>query len=477
MKKIFILNPPSPFFTDKNRYLRQMANSLPSVGICSLGGMMKSRSWTVSLLDAAALGLTLPETVAAIERFQPHILGISMYSNAVHIIRKLVTMIKARYQDMLIIIGGPHVSAVQERLFEAVNIKADFAVLGEGEITLAELATVLAGGNDVSQVPGILYQNRGRWQKTTARKNVVELDQLPDPAWELLPGFPHRYQPPIFSYTRGPAAPLITSRGCPYHCAFCDHSVFGYHYRVHSTARIVAMVRTLHQKHGVNHILFADDHLSLNEKRLTALCHAFIDEEIAVNWSADVRADSLSVEHLMLMKQAGCVRINCGIETGSPELLKKMKKGLNLAHVKNTLRWAHILGIQTKGLFMVGFPGENNTTIRETLALLKNLEVTEINVSKFAPYPGTPFYEKLRGPRTDSSYWRYLDGTNFCDPDLNRIRWLEKKYYQILHTFYARPRIINTYLVLLLKYADSRKRLFSFFRDFFKIKLGLKKGF
>lgn len=461
MTRIFLLSPPSPLTFDRTHPVRQVMNTLPSLGICYLGGVLRKAGSEVSLLDASAYGCAVEECVDHILNWQPDILGISTFTSSIHLVRAIVTRIKATQPGVTVILGGPHITAVHKRMND-LDTFFDVAVIGEGEASLLDLVQSIETGNNLSTVAGLMIKIGNKWQYTGPRQ-PLNLDELPLPAWDLLPEFPQHYQPPIFSYTQGPGAPLITSRGCPYHCGFCDHSVFGYRYRTHSVKYVIEMVQHLKTNFRINHILFFDDHLSLDKKRLHSICEQLIQTESNINWTADVRADSLTVDDLIIMKRAGCVRINCGLETGSRELLQAMNKKLDLVKAEQTLNLAHILNIQTKGLFMLGYPGENKESVKNTINFVKRLTLTEINLTKFAPYPGTIFYKEFLGDRNEKSFWKLLDGLHFCELNQRYNTWLERKYRLILHSFYSRPRIIFNYLRLILRMHESRKRLVSFF--------------
>lgn len=464
MTRIFLLNPPALELTGLFRPVRQIMNALPSLGICSLGACLRQAGFEVILLDAAALGDSEEECLAKLQGAQPDIVGMTTYSVAMARVYRLAARIKKRHRESTIIVGGPHVSAIGTGLDNPGDL-FDFVVRGEGELTLTELVQALVDGSDYRNVPGILFRSGSNWIETGPRKQIEDLDALPLPAWDLLPDFPDRYRPPVFSYPRGPSAPLITSRGCPFQCGFCDHSVFGYRYRSHSVDRIMDMICHLRQHFGVNHILFVDDHLSVQRSRLHELCRQLIERDLGISWTADVRADSLTVDDLQLMKRAGCVRLNCGLETGSLELLGAMHKKLDLEQARQTLAQARILGIQTKGLFLLGYPGENEQTVRETIQFIGSTDLTEINLSRFAPYPGTSFYETFRADQAEIQFWEKLDGLHFCDANPQRVAWLEQAYRRILHAFYHRPIIINSYLRLLIRMPESRARLLRFLRD------------
>ena len=169
----------------------------------------------------------------------------------------------------------------------------------------------LAAAADVRAVGGLVWRDAGGAVHANPRHPYLdgeELDRLPQPAWDLVPDFPLRFQPNVFNYRATPVASIITSRGCPFSCTFCDRSTSGKRGRFHSVEYVVAMCRRLSDL-GVRHVLFYDDLFTVNRRRVVELCHAFQDEGFRFTWSCNSHPNLLDAETLQLMKRAGCWQI------------------------------------------------------------------------------------------------------------------------------------------------------------------------
>ena len=150
---------------------------------------------------------------------------------------------------------------------------------------------------------------------------IKNLDDLPFPAWDLLDNFPRGYKPAAFKCKRLPATYIISARGCPHLCIFCDTSVFSRQYRAFSAEYIIEMINFLQLNFGIKEIIFEDDTFVIFKKRLILLCETLIKKKINISWSCNGRADAVKPDILRLMKKAGCWQISYGIESGDPEIL------------------------------------------------------------------------------------------------------------------------------------------------------------
>jgi len=281
----------------------------------------------------------------------------------------------------------------------------------------------------------------------------MDLDAIPFPAWDLLPHFPHAYKPAVYDYPRGPVATIAASRGCPFHCKFCDTSTFGARVRAYSPAKVVEMIEHLHARWGVRHIMFVDDLFLASRTRVTEFCKRLIATGLSITWTCTARVDTVKPDVLALMKQAGCWEISFGLETGSDELLVKMDKQARVARSEQAVAWTHAAGIRTKGLFMLGYPGETPETIRATRDFARRIPMHIMNLSKFTPYPGSPIYLDLYGEKIRPDHWKKMNGMSFTfAPEGITIEQLDRAYQRLLVGFYFRPRVVHHYVALTLRH-------------------------
>ena len=327
--------------------------------------------------------------------------------------------------------GGAHVSALKEKILEDFP-EVDYSVIGEGEVTLTEL--MKSKGEDAAAIEGLVYRDAdGSVCVNAFRTKLVELDSLPFPAYSKLAGFPDTYKLPIFNYPKTPNTSCISSRGCPYACSYCDRSVFRRTFRFNSAEYLHEHMRYLKKKFGIRHVNFYDDQFTFHRKRVQAFCELMMKKPLNMTFNCAVRADHIDKELILMMKKAGCWMISLGIESGDPDLLTQHRQNVDLEMMREKVNMIKQAGIRTKGLFMVGLPGETENSIKKSIRYYKSLPIDEINVAKFTPFPGTPLYENLNQTGSFTEDWEKMDCMNFLYiPNGLDEETLEKYFIKIL---------------------------------------------
>ncbi|MCU7918131.1 MAG: B12-binding domain-containing radical SAM protein [Candidatus Thiodiazotropha sp. (ex Epidulcina cf. delphinae)] len=221
------------------------------------------------------MNLTVEQAVENVIVARPAYVGITLFTVGVWNAAAIARQIKQQLPGTVVIVGGPRVSSLGRETMARFS-QFDYAVVGEGERTLVELLQCLESGGDPSDVPGLIYRDGLFVAHTGEREISRDLDQLPMPAWDLLPDFSRAYRPAIYGYPRGPVATIAASRGCPFHCKFRDTSTFGDRVRYYSPAKVVEMMRHLRENYGVRHIMFVDDLFLASRKRATEFCEQTI---------------------------------------------------------------------------------------------------------------------------------------------------------------------------------------------------------
>ena len=198
----------------------------------------------------------------------------------------------------------------------------------------------------------------------------------------------------------------------------------------------------LQKEYGIKHIMFVDDLFTASRKRTTELCNLIIDSGMDITWSCASRVDVVKQDLLHLMKKAGCWKISFGLETGSDEMLKKMDKAAAVERSEKAINWCADAGIRSKGLFMLGYPGETRESIEETKAFVQRIPMTIMNLTKFTPYPGSPIYHDIYGTKVRDDHWEKMNGMNFLwTTEGFTAEELDKHYIEVLTHFYKRPKI------------------------------------
>jgi radical SAM superfamily enzyme YgiQ (UPF0313 family) len=469
--RIVFINPPYERIAPGYEFVKHITNKSPSLGLLHLASEVRLNGFEPSIIESDIFDLTIDDVVAQVCESKPKYVGITLFTVGVWGAAGIARQIKQRLPETTIIVGGPHIASMGPETMERFR-EFDYAVVGEGEKVLMDLLTALENGTDLFQVPGIIYRD-GAFLRVTPGNPVNKLlDDLPMPAWDLLPNFPQAYLPAIYDFPRGPVATIAASRGCPFHCKFCDTSTFGAKVRHYSPRKVFEMMKHLKETYGVRHILFVDDLFLASKVRVTELCNLLLESKLNMTWTCTARVDTVKPEVLELMKKAGCWEISFGLETGSDELLQKMDKAARVAASEEAVGWTANAGIRVKGLFMLGYPGETRETIEITKQFVCRIPMTIMNLTKFTPYPGSPVYRDLYGTNIRDDHWEKMNGMNFVwAPEGMTVEDLDRHYQEVLVSFYRRARMGHYYLKLTLAYPNHLMRLLRFLAGFAAAKI------
>ena len=440
-KTLVLCEPPFVFWDRSRDRLRQGEESIPGLGPLILAAVARQRGYRVHLVDAKAQGTSIEETSRRIAALQPDYLGLSATTISVTNAAHIAARVKELVPGAVTILGGSHVSAIPERTLDAFA-SIDYGIVGEGEHSLFDLLSRLEDGRPIGGVPGLAQRTEGGVRANPRAPYIDDLDELPLPAWDLLPDFPHRFQPSLFSYPRTPVATVITSRGCPFSCSFCDRSTSGRKGRMHGVEYVVRMCRHLVDL-GVEHILFVDDLFTVRRQRVVEMCEAFLDQGFRFSWSCSSHPNLLDLETLKLMKRAGCWQIAYGIESGSQRILDVVKREVRIPRMRETLRMTRAAGIRAKGYLMIGHPTEGLDSLEENLRFVREVELDLCQITKFTPYPGTPAYPTVRDHGSFEEDWERMNAMNFIflPKGLDQVT-LEDYFHRLYRGFYSRPDVL-----------------------------------
>ena len=374
------------------------ANDYPPLGLAYLAAVLERSGHEAKIFDLSLVPDSSPEADAeTIVAFDPQLVGITAMTTVYQSALEMATVLKARL-GRPIVIGGPHATMFPERLL-AESPVLDFVVRGEGEMTLLELVQVLEGQGDLASVTGLTYRVRGEVVSNADRELIPDLDSLPFPARQHFDLNRYGLRTPEGQ----PMVTILSSRGCPYNCSYCFKGIVGRTYRHRSPQNIVAEIKQVIGQTGIHSYYFIDDLFTADVKRLQELMELMIAEELNIRWQCLGRVDRISPDILKSMYAAGCRRIHFGIESGNPEILRQISKGIKLDQVRQAVRWAKDAGIQVKGYFMLGLPGDTDTTMQQTIDLAVELDLEEAMFSLTTPFPGTRLWDELvkRHPETE----------------------------------------------------------------------------
>lgn len=444
--KIALVFPPysAEDLLGASKSLKNVLNIMPPLGIAYLAAVLGRHDYEVKLYDCS-LDISHVQLLELLREEQPDIIGISSTTPSFESAKRVARGVREYLPGATTIIGGSHVTAIPEQAMAGGYF--DIGVIGEGEETLLELVQHIEthGLRNLSQVSGIVFMDEsdGHLVSTGRRPFIQDLDTLPFPARHLLPPLAN-YQPTPASYKKLPLAGMITSRGCPSSCTFCDRAVFGQRYRFRSAANILDEVEELISKYGAKEIRFFDDTFTVSKQRTAEICHEFQRRGLNIPWSCLTRVSTVTKELLQMMKEAGCWQVSYGLESGDPRMLSLLKKGSTVESNEKAVCWAREAGLGVRADFIVGTPGETMESLERTIAFAISMDLDYVQFNKFVPLPGTQLYRELIEQGYQFDFSGYSTGiSDNADPMYIPDDIAPKEYKTILdrayHRFYLRP--------------------------------------
>lgn len=443
-KVIFVMPPLS--IEDRYGVRFQSGGQTPPLGLANLAAMTRKHGCQTAIIDAAALGLDYEQVVREIVKGGFQYVGITAVTISVAHAARLAGMLKRADRGITTIIGGPHLTAVPE---ETMTLYRDFdiGVIGEADYTIVELLQALERGQDLSGVAGLILRGPGGLVRTASRPRIHNLDELPKPAWDLLPDLATCYCPAVHTLKRIPAALLIASRGCPGQCLFCDRSVFGNVLRAYSARYTFEMIKDLYDNYGIREIQLRDDNFAAFRKRMVELCEILKQAKLDLVWTCAGRVDMVNPDLLKLMKEAGCWQIWYGIESGSQAVLNAIKKNITLEQIRHAVQITHDAGISPCGFFIIGHPTETPESMEATIRLALELPLDEAHFGFMTPLPGSELYRRVKEYGQFAGDWSQCTGwlPVFVPYGLTAEQ-LEHYSNRAFRKFFFRPRIIFSYI-------------------------------
>ena len=465
-KKILLVHPLGYRADAAGQDISRIANIMPPLGLASIAAYLEQRGTRADIVDCYAR----PDSDRVIRDYllaeKPAFIGLSCTTSSFHDGIRIAQMARQAVPGIRTVFGGPHVSALKESLFAGFPAM-DYAVIGEGEETMAEL--VRSGRDDALSVKGIICRRGSEVTFTGYRDTALVLDDLPFPAYEKLAGFPHSYMLPIFNYPKTPNTSCISSRGCPYSCSYCDRSVFRRSFRYNSATYLYEHLRYLRERFGIRHINFYDDQFTFNRQRVEEFTSMMIERPLGMTFNCAVRAEHIDPELLTRMRSAGCWMMSLGIETGDEELLAQHRQNADLDHLAQKIRMIKDAGLRTKGLLMMGLPGETEASIRRSMKYVFSLPIDDFNLAKFTPFPGSPIYERIHELGEFDEDWEKMDCMNFLfiTKGMTRER-LESLFQEFYRNHFKRPKVLWGYVAMLWRSPDSWLRFLGNLSNFLK---------
>jgi radical SAM superfamily enzyme YgiQ (UPF0313 family) len=386
------------------------------------------------IIDAPTLQFSPGECLEAVREYRPAVVGISAFSDSLYACKLLADEIKQFDGTVRIVVGGPHANIypVETAAWKSV----DYLLTGFAENSFAALLDALSSNPDNStleRIPGLWWTDGATVRRSAAEKDTAwDIDSIRRPDRRLLD---HTKYFTLANQRK--IATMITSRGCPFRCTFCD--VFEKKYLGRKTADIVGEVREILDL-GIRQIHFFDDCFNLSRQRVVDLCRAFIDNELDFEWSFRGRLEPCDTELAELLYRAGCRRVQMGIEGTDQETIDSINKNIDIAKVEEIVKIYAKAKIETMGYFIIGFPHQNFEDCERSCKKILEMHFDYINMFILIPYPNTKIYKDIIDMKllTDDPWKRHaLDPM----PDFKLPRWhpyLERKELEELLNKYYR---------------------------------------
>lgn len=360
----------------------------PPLGLGYIVSYLRQHGVSANLVDCTFLAES--EAIEQVRKTKPDIVGVySMFSMKASALRLAKLL---RKECDFLIAGGPLPTLLAEDFLDDFDVVG----VGEGETTSLELVETVEGHRSLSTVKGIVYRNKGNGNhvtRTPTREAIEELDRLPFPARDQLDheAYKHHYRE-RYGYT---TTSVISSRGCPFMCDFCSRAVFGHEFRTRSAINIVDEMESVRAL-GYGRVWFSDDCFTLHKKRLLGICDEIARRRLDIDWECLSRVDTIDPQTALSMRKAGCVRVFFGLESGNDSVLALMNKQTTTREAKKAVLTMKAAGIQVGAFFIVGYPGETDNTILDTLRFASSLPLDYLSFSVPYPIPGTPLYDRVR---------------------------------------------------------------------------------
>jgi anaerobic magnesium-protoporphyrin IX monomethyl ester cyclase len=356
--KVLLLVPPSPFLIDQKAF--------PPLGVLYLAAALEREGIQVQVADLSDTEDHLEDAIRALPLADLY--GVTSTTPQYPWAKNVLRALKGSGRSAPVAVGGSHPSSAPDEC-EADGF--DCVVMGEGEQAIVQLARAIETGELLPKRLKVPY--------------IKDIDSIPHPARHLVRLEEYGYQ-----VDAGSATTMITSRGCPYACGFCSKDVWQRGVRLHSVDYVIDEVKSVMDRYGFKYFLFLDDLITVNKKRLMEFCDKI--KPLGIKWRCYARVDTTTKEMLQAMKDAGCIEVGAGIESGSQKILDIVSKGSTVEENTSFVRNCHEVGLPVNVFIMIGLPDETYETVEETKHWMETARPDKFGFNIFAPYVGTPIH-------------------------------------------------------------------------------------
>ena len=405
--KIALVNPP---------FLPGVMRHPPNVplGLAYLTAVAEKNGHEVKVVDCLPDNMDNNELAKQVADFNPDIIGVTSATSTSQSALQAMHALREACPDALTVLGGAHFSFTDVDTISGCP-DVDVVVRKEGEETLLDLARYVSDEKKLGDVTGITFRKDGKVVQMPDRPYIQNLDELPFPAL-------NHFELSKYTIFGKRYLPIITSRGCPYQCAFCSTSrMVGATFRGRSPKNVVDELQWLRDVHGAEAFVFYDDTLTYDKKRIYAICDEITKRKINLPWDCTTRVDQISRELLTKLKEASCQEVFFGVESGCQQILDNVHKRTSVELNETAINWAKEAGLFVAISVIIGYPGETRETMKQTLDFVRKVKPDDAYLSIAMPFPGTELRTLVEsmGWKMTSDWTRYDTMTPvFENPDL-----------------------------------------------------------
>jgi len=378
--KISLINPPNPEKTGQFR---------PPINIAQLAAYIRIYGYDVNIHDFEAEGIIDVNTMAqTIMKEHPDVIGFSSLTPRFPVIIDTIRSCKKISKNIIAVVGGPHASGATKSIF--YNDIVDYAIVGEGEDSFLELLDFLKDAKDVKNIKNIAYQDGDSIIINPVRPFIKNLDELPLPAWDLLPL--ELYKDTDFFI--GKYMGVNCARGCAWDCNFCaSNIIWKRKVRLRSAEKVVEELKILVNDYNISEFYFYDDTFTISQRRTLKICELIRKEGLSIRFFIGIRADTVHHNVMIALKEAGCFLCWLGVESGNEKILKECGKGLTKEQIVNASKILKKVGIPFIASYILGHPGDTHESIQETIDFAKKIDSDQAKFFIATAFPGTGIYE------------------------------------------------------------------------------------
>lgn len=455
-RKITLIVPPaedrycavitaSPLITNTRKY--------PALGLGYIAAILEQKGYSVQFIDMFASNISIRDLKRKLAEDPPLYAGITTDFATINPAKKIAQVLKTIDPRCTVIVGGCNLGTYPDEIMQFPCF--DVGVIGEGDLTIVDLMDALENGRDLATVRGIVFKEGQRIVKTPPGERVRNLDTIP---------FPARHLMPLKEYTssvskHGYLTTILSSRGCPFNCLYCvrDHD-----YRERSVKNVVDEIEHVVRDFHIKEIYIFDSTFTANKKRVIKICKEILRRKIRITWVTETRVDCVSLEVLRWMKRAGCSRVQYGVESTEPRVLKELRKNIALQQINNAFKWTKQTGLEVLASFMIGSPGDTIESMLRTINTSVKLDPDYAVFTITTIFPGTDLHDRAVNEKIldDTEWRRFMSGElrEIPTPIYFTAEYDRKKLESLLNfayrRFYLRPSYVLKRMLKIRSYSQ-----------------------